>query len=419
MSVPAYCWNLLAGGAYEQNQQWATAQAYFERCFDFAQSPFKKAYALGMLGECLLQQGRYPKAFECLQEAYRLAQEIPWPEFQQNYGLGLAQVLCHLGLYREAEQYFQEGLKRLQEIGSEREWVSQCQNLGVAYLEQARYAEAQDLFEQALEKYREQEDLLGQITSKIGLVQIFISLGKGKEVLALIEEVEGFLPELPGPIWQPLLKLLIAKFHFTQGNRNKALRILEEAAQGFEEVGDLNGKVEVLLAMSAPLLEYNMIEDAQSLINILGSWDELKRYPALQHSIQLRRLAIGAFSGRWNQEDIPLASQDALKVGRTEDWLQFWFHMALASQKLEDPQFFRHFIGQARQLTEAVGEQLEEGTRESFFQRPDIARILRLSEEKKAVAEARVQARRGLEAEGPAEAATLAPPVRGKEEKKD
>jgi hypothetical protein len=189
------------------------------------------------------------------------------------------------------------------------------------------------------------------------------------------------------------------------------LRFFEEAAQGFEKLGDVNGKVEVLLSMSAPLLEHNLVKEADEIVQMLSRWPELKKFPALQHSIHLRRLAIGAFSGTWVKSDIAMVSQDVFSMGRTEDWLQFWFHLALAGQRISNLEFFNIFIQKARSIVTSISSRLEPGPREYFLKRPDIARILRLSEEAAEPLEQRVRAQKTLEAEGPAEAATLAPPV--------
>jgi tetratricopeptide (TPR) repeat protein len=413
LSREAFCWNILAGESYEARGQWDAAWNYFSYALGLAQDDFQRAYLKGILGETCLTQKKFPQAWSALQEAKALAEKIPWLEFQQNFNLSLGQLLSHLGRYRSSEVYYLQTLKVMKLRGLEEERYKVQFQLGMSYLEQARYGEAEKIFSELKKYYSDTGDALGSMGVQLGLLQIFIALGRVQATMDLMEDTGRVLRALPESLWQPLFKLLIAKFYSTQGRLGQALKILEEAARGFEANGDLPGKVEVLLAMSAPMLEYGLIQDAQKIMELLGSWPGLDQSPALQHSIQLRRMAVSAFSGKWVEKDFALAGQNALEVGRTEDWLLFWFHLALASKNFSETKFFNYFIGKARELAQKISEQSDAVSAKSFLQRPDVARIFRLSEERKAGLAAAVSARRETGVEGPAEAATLAPPVQG------
>ena len=127
------------------------------------------------------------------------------------------------------------------------------------------------------------------------------------------------------------------------------------------------------------------------------------------HSVGLRRLALSAFSGKLSTQDLQFLSTDETTRGRTEDWLQLWFHLALASQKLKTDDLFELFITKSKDLAQGIAERLSEEQKTKFFLRPDVARVLRLAEG--GGEEGQVKAVEALSEEGPAEAATLAPPV--------
>ena len=173
------------------------------------------------------------------------------------------------------------------------------------------------------------------------------------------------------------------------------------------------------VGISAPLMEHYLIREAQSLIEQVSAWEDLQGYPALEHSVHLRRLALGAFSGRWVQDDLHLLSHDGERMGRAEDWLQFWFHMSLAARRLKEFASAEAFLQKARAVVERIAAGLQADQAESFLRRPDIARIWRLSAPHDAVSpkDQKVRARRQLPGSGPAEVASLAPPTSNKSEK--
>lgn len=413
LGARALCWNILAGESYEARGQLENSQAYFRYALELAPTDFARSYVSGVLAETLMQQKKIPEAIGTLGQALKWAEQVPWPELIQNLSLSMGQLLSHVGRYRGAEVHFHRALEMIKERDLQEERIKVLPSLGVSYLEQARYAEAEKVYSEIFRYWETQSDPWALTGAQMSLLQIHIALGRVADATRLMDEIYRKLRELPENLWRPLFQLLIAKFYTTQGRLGMALRILQEAAKGFEANGNLHGKVEVLLAMSAPMLEYGLIGEAQNIIDLLGAWTELSQFPALQHSVRLRRMAVSAFSGKWVEEDFALAGQSALDLGRTEDWLIFWFHLALASQGFDDPKFFRFFIGKARDLAQTVAARLDASSAKSFLLRPDVARIFRLSEAGKGKAAAVLSAREQMEMEGPADAASMAPPLRG------
>jgi len=416
MEVPAFRWNVQMGEAWEGQDNLSQALAYYDCALEFARDDFKKAYALGLKARCLGRLGRYPEALPVHQEALACAERIPWPDFVLEFRIDLAQLLSHLGRYGQSEAHFRVALPYLKEKNFKAEYLRQYQSLGRVLIEEAKYTQAFDVFETCLQKYQQSgQDFNAQI-AEISLAQIENLVGLTEKAGSRLQRIQNGLPPENFEFLNPFFKLLEGKFEITQGSMGSALRILEEAAVGFEKIGDINGKVEVLLSMSAPLLEHFLVQEAQEIIDLLSNWPELKTLPALEHSVKLRRLALATFAGKMREEDLALISEKAQEIGRREDWLQFWFHLALAGKKIGNQELFQLFIKHAQKLTEEISQGLSEENRESFLKRTDVARITRLSGGMGERLEPTIRAQRGS-AKGSADSATLAPPEKSEKRK--
>lgn len=413
-----YRWNIMAGKLLEARGEPTHAPEYFSHALRCADKDFKKAYATGLLAKAWASLSSFDKSLDTLREALVLAEKIDWPDFVQDYCLLLAQLTGRLGRYGETESYLRKALSILKGRGFASAYLQGQLNLGTILLEQARYGEALSLFSDCEAQLKKKGESFEQAMAAISLAQTYNGLGMTRKTVVTLKRVKDLLGPEKLEILKPYLRLLEGKFDFNQGRIAGGLRKLEEAAHDFEKMGDISGKVEVLLSMSAPFLEHDLIKEAHGIIDLLADWKELKNYPALEHSVHLRRLALGAFTGTWVQEDVDLVAQDFSVLGSREDWLQFWFHMALAGKKIRNTEFFEVFITQARAIVESIAQGLEESQRASFLKRPDIVRVLRLAEAMPSEEEPSVEAERAGPAEGPAEAASLAPPIHRKKKKK-
>lgn len=411
LSTPAFSWNIRSGDSWGQKENPAQALAYYDCALEFAETDFKKAYVLGLKAEAQAALGNFTDCLNLTKEALKVSKQVPWDDFILDYNLNLAQLYSHLGKYHQAEEFYQGALKILKDKGYQQAWLMHYQGLGRALLEQAKYPQARTVFEECLKVYQEQKDEFNVQLMEINLAQVDHLSGNTLEASKKLKEIKEGLSKDKMKILSPFIRLLEGKFEITLGGMGGALRILEEAAQGFEEIGDINGKVEVLLTMSAPFLEHYLIQEAWDVINLLANWSELKNYPALEHSIRLRRLALATFAGNLNLEDLALMKENEFAVGRAEDWLQFYFHLALAGRQPGNEEFFQTFIQKAKDLAIEMADHLGGEFKKNFLKRPDVARIFRLSEEKLTRPEPAVKARRDIEMEGPAEPGTLAPPV--------
>lgn len=367
-------------------------------------------------GQILSTVGQFEEARRHFQKALGFSGS---PGDQAEVWQALGNLDCHLGHFHEAEAPYRAALQTIEASADSVLWIRVAQSLAAALVEQGKYAEAQGWLEQCWQRLTPEAMPMERAVIRLHLTQVFIGMGLMREADASLKEVRDLFSDPALAALAPYEQLLSGKLEIILGRMASAFRIFETAARGFETQGDLAGKLEVLLSISAPLMEHYLIREAQALIDQVSAWEDLRGYPALEHSVHLRRLSLGAFSGKWVQDDLHLLSHDGEKMGRAEDWLQFWFHMSLAARRLKEFATAEAFLQKARAVVERIASGLNTEQRESFLRRPDIARIWRLSGPREAVApqEQKVRALRSLPGSGPADIATLAPPTSNKNEK--
>ncbi len=356
---------------------------------------------------------RFAEAIQAWADSIDFAKKAGRSDWNREFSLNLANLYSHIGRFHQSEMLYREVLSGLDP--GEKIYLSTLQNLGAALLEQAKYPEALSIFTDSFKKKINQEAPLELAIAGMHLARIYNSLGMGQESSKQLDEVKALVRGHQLTILEPYVYFLEGRFELISGRFASAFRIFEDAAKGFEELGDLAGKVDVLLTISAALLEYSLIKEAESLIGQIAGWDELNKYPALEHAVHLRRLAIGAFSGRWVQEDLDLLMQDASEVGRTEDWFQFWFHLSLAAKRIGQWDLSDTFLLRAKALAQVIYSRLNDQQQEKFIQRPDIARVWRLTSKGEPGQTQQIRARRSLPSMESADAATLAPPTKEKD----
>jgi tetratricopeptide (TPR) repeat protein len=352
--------------------------------------------------------------FEAAGRYYRRALDFAsGPEQEVSAYLQIANLDCHLGHFAAAEKPYREALARLDGGANPAAWLRSAQSLAAALVEQGRYAEALQELQNAKARVSDSPTSIERSVILLHLAQVYIGMGMMREAETVLKEVGDLQERQEFASLAPYQQLLSGKLEIIQGRLAPAFRIFEQAAKGFEAQGDLAGKLEVSLSVSAPLMEHYLLNEARALIDQLSSWKELNDFPALDHSVKLRRLSLGAFSGKWDPKDLDLLSQDSTQIGRIEDWLQFWFHLSLGARRLKEDQSARTFLWKARGILDRISQALNQEQRESFLRRPDIARILRLTERELAAPaeDQKVKARRALPSSGPAEAGIFAPPT--------
>lgn len=258
-----------------------------------------------------------------------------------------------------------------------------------------------------------EEKLVEEIGILLQLSQAYQGMGNQKDCLETLRSVELKMEGQGLSFLKPYLFWLKGRYEILQGKLGNAFRFLREAATGFETLGEMTGKVEVLLSIYDALIEHFLMAEAKALIEEVASWEELNHFPALEHAVGLRRLALGAFSGNWSSADIKLIKQESQSRGRLEDWTKFWFHLSLASSRLGETSLARTFLEKAKQCGERIKDQLSDQEGKLFLTRPDMARIWRLSQGMGRVSGVqKIRAKRVEDSERQAPSGSFAPPRR-------
>lgn len=416
LKAEAYQWNLFCGDHFYQENDYSMALQYFlqaetyllklrsDPSIDFRQHSID---LILKISQCYLLTKNYLQSLESLENFLAKHQSLNKSETLE-LEFRKAQILTLLSRFEEAEQVYQKLL--LKKEPNNREFL---QAWALVLIERAHYEKALEVFLRIKKIYAGEMDSFTQSMMEISLCQTYSYLGMKPEANASLFRVKEFLGDEALVSMSPYFELLRGKFLCIDGQFSEALHAFSLAANGFESFNDSYGKAETLLAMSVPLIENQLIHQASQILQLISEWEELDAYPTLFLTLKLRRMVLSAFSGEWVEEDIQTVSQESQGIGRKEDWLKFWFHLALAAQKNKLSDLFEAFLENTRRIIEEIESELSQKILERFRTRPDIARFYRLINIDKSRDLAKITAQKiKPEGESPAEEASLAPPRR-------
>ncbi|MGH7830592.1 MAG: hypothetical protein ACREP8_10490, partial [Candidatus Binatia bacterium] len=308
-------------------------QEALDRCVPLlahAGDPFRRAYLLGLIAALANATGRFPEAEQAYQYALADARAIPRPDFLADFSLELGELYLNLGRPREAEACFARAGREFGVRAGPEQSFAIRQGLANCCLDQGKYRRAKELVAEmaALPEFSRHASRRLGIAFLEARVALF--LGEEKAVHRVIGALQQNIQGGGQTYLLPYLELLQGKVALIEGRYQESLRHFEKADAGFAAQGDLTGRVEARLAMTAPMLEFRWIREAQRILHPLAMWERGEEFPALRHSIQLRRLALSAFLGVWVKRDLDLLREDPHRRGSLEEWIQFWFHLSLA-----------------------------------------------------------------------------------------
>lgn len=294
--------------------------------------------------------------------------------------------LCHHGLYQAAYAKYQSLHEELQSsLEPEAQFFQRetLERLAKTALDVGDYERAARIFYNLSQE--PPRSGLTHLSSLLGCFRAHLGLGQREAAQEIWQNLspQNALKDQ----WQAFFQLLEGQLQLLCGERSAALENLRRAAHGFTAAGDLEGKMEVLLHLTAPLLELGLWQEVQKLLDPVKQWPELEGVPAVKHAFQLRELATQAFSKNESAKkafekifkDYPEEAKQVLPPrGRAEDWLKFWFHLSLAAQSLKDQKTLKVCLERARQVVSFLSDRFSPEGRKNFESRPDVARILTL-----------------------------------------
>ncbi len=410
----AYHWNLHCGDFFYQKDDFSMALQYFLQAETFLaklrsdpEIDFKQ-HSIDLvlkMTQCYLYTKNYLASLETLDHFLDKHRSLTKPEILELQ-FRRVQFLTLLSRFEEADEIYQKLL--LKKDPKNREFL---QSWALVLIERGRYEKALEAFQLIKKEFAHEQDAFTQSMLEISLCQVYSYLGMKSEANASLTRVKELLGDEALVSMSPYFELLRGKFLCIDAQFSEALQAFSLAANGFESFQDSYGKVETLLAMSVPLIENQLIYQASQILQLISEWQELGAYPTLQLTLRLRRMVLAAFSGDWVEEDIESVLQEAKGMGRREDWLKFWFHLALAAQKNKHNDLFKGFLKNTQRVVDAIESELSEKIKACFRTRPDIARFYRLLDFEKPRVELKITAKKiKPQGETPAEEASLAPP---------
>lgn len=320
----------------------------------------------------------------------------PWQLAAGDGYRGYGDLEKAMAYYQKAMQtalLLKEDSARAAKSLSPEELLLSQQHVATLSLERAEYEAALPWFQDLAAQQQALElpalgAYLGCFRAHLGLGQVQVAQQLWQQLKNAFEQKDAQSMEDKQTLqWRALFSLLEGQLQLLSGERSQALAGLQQAAHGFAKAGDLSGKIEVLLNLTAPLIELGLWQEAKKLLDPVATWPELQAVPSLAQSFYLRQRAVQAFEELpsldfilWEFSGEATGHKNNLPtLGRPEDWLKFYFHLSLAAQSAQDRELFQFCLKRAQQITQQLMGKFSPKAQQSFQTRPDIARILRLS----------------------------------------
>lgn len=244
---------------------WAFAQGSWEGNFD--------------AGRKHLLEGRYPEAEKSLKEALRLAGD---DEQLGNTLNELGMCMGRQAKYREAEDYLQRALDKSQ--GVNRALV--MNNLAIVYLDQAMVAKADKLFAKAvevIEKAGKKEDL-AMTLDNVGTA--FVLRGHWTKALPYYKRAEKLWEEVG---WKhvnaPTVKANLGTLYLSWKNTQQAQEHYQQAIALWEDKGHANHPLQAfpLSCLASILTDQGKLEEAEKLLKRATEIMDKKLAPSHPH----------------------------------------------------------------------------------------------------------------------------------------
>jgi predicted ATPase/DNA-binding CsgD family transcriptional regulator len=214
---------------------------YYEQALNLYQKLGNKQMEATLLVDVgLLDQilACFPAAIERYQRALQLSHEIDYFEGEFAVLQNLSELHCKLGNSEAAEQYGQRAfhLARLPQHRLEQSFALVA--LGDAWLNQGRYLEAQEAYQQALTVYRELDLRVAAVEPLAGLARVLLHQERLDLALSIVDEVLSFLQstsceeigELHTIYWECYSVLYACKDLRAPSILEMAYRLLQERA---------------------------------------------------------------------------------------------------------------------------------------------------------------------------------------------
>ena len=214
-------------------------------------------------------------AMERAKEYYRQAL-AHWKE-RENL-TQLANLLNNMGVlyhyegdYLKAEGYLNEALECAQKIGYVRIETLALTSIGDLYADLEAYERAIEVYEQARIIARRLENRHLLLYIDMALAVIAITQDQKDEANNLIKSAQSYVQEGSSRYENSLYQSVLGRSQLAEGNYSEAVKLLEDAAHGFEEGGQVMEAAQCQLFHALALYQAGEIDPA--LVNLKKSYD--------------------------------------------------------------------------------------------------------------------------------------------------
>jgi len=239
-------------GTFEQRQGHQEGITHLRESLELSRAAgdrMGEARGLTNVGCSYFQQGRYPEAADCLEQAVALAHELGHRNGEARALTNLSLADLRLGRYPLAISHLEQSLALARDEGNKIVEASVLSNLGLVLLRQGRYDEAAGHLGHALDICRDTRDKIGEaaVLDTIGLV----ALGQGhyerargycQQALTLVHEIGERNNEAD-------VLVSLAEVDVRQGRYPQAADLLERALAQCRETGNPDGEGRALDAL--------------------------------------------------------------------------------------------------------------------------------------------------------------------------
>ncbi|MEU5846559.1 tetratricopeptide repeat protein [Saccharopolyspora shandongensis] len=243
------------------------------------------AQTLGNLGTAHLATGRWARAGQYFRNALRVAERANAMILYPILGIGRATVLRMQGQDAEAEQECRKALERARAVGDRRSEARALTEMALCASVHAISEPATNPLAEALELYRDMEDIPGQITTLYLLGSNAASGGNPVEAAAYLQECADLARQAGDAMHGALSLAYLAVLAGAAGGEEDAQRMFREAEQ-CAEATQSNLVVNQVRERRARLLvvQGRFVEAVGVLRHVVRSFEPLREYSALANA---------------------------------------------------------------------------------------------------------------------------------------
>ncbi|MCB1215129.1 MAG: hypothetical protein KDK66_06600, partial [Deltaproteobacteria bacterium] len=263
-----------ANKAWEESKL-EKAKDLFEQAYQKSKHVFTQSYVAECLSTLEAQRGDLSSALHWANQSLKLIREVPWQTGEKRLLKFLSSLERTVGHYSQAESYLKQAQAKTSSALEKNQLLI---DLVQILMEQASYSQAKELINQA--KDQGPFNPLDKILFYFRLKQVANALGQPFDQEANLSQEWQALEKKDQELLKPYYDFLQGQEACLAGHYEEALSFFRQSASLFQARQDLLGQVESLLALTQPLMEFGLHEQASEVLSELLHWRGLEDLPA-------------------------------------------------------------------------------------------------------------------------------------------